>query len=377
MGQDMGEELSKQLGSIAKMSDHELVYELGKLAGPLLLNTLIAIIAPEIVAGLKGTRVAKRLMALLESLGDKLKFLDKWRPRRRHAVPHLPTHVPGRTAATVEKEAGRIEHAAQEVKALEAADAATGKAAEDAVKFVEQHPDRIVPDAQGYLEAPVEGGHKIVQVPAGPTGIDCEYWSPPPHIRVPCPPRMRETVEEFKKRGGVIQGEGTKLDPEDMPKSPSHVTSVSEPGLPEGYEDMPHGERRTSKQAGVGLEEDHHIASRYIEKNRAIFEKAGLSIDHDLNLIKDFPDHGQLRGWYDWKNRKYTFKMKGHHKEYNRWVTTLLEEATPAGLTPDQYLDRITRLTQSLNAVVQKYPEVLSHGPDILPLLEHLKVTWR
>jgi hypothetical protein len=124
---------------------------------------------------------------------------------------------------------------------------------------------------------------------------------------------------------------------------------------------------RTRKQAGVSLEEDHHIATRYLEKNRKIFEAAGTHVDADLNLIKEFPEHGQLRGWYDWKNRSYKYSMKGHHPEYNRWVTKTLTDATPAGLAPDQALNRILQVNQKLENIIRQYPEVLSHGPDILP----------
>jgi hypothetical protein len=126
---------------------------------------------------------------------------------------------------------------------------------------------------------------------------------------------------------------------------------------------------RTRKQAGVSLEEDHHIATRYLEKNKAIFESAGTHIDADLNIIKEFPEHGQLRGWYDWKNRSYKFHMKGHHPEYNKWVTKTLTDAVPPGLPPDQALNRIVQANQRLEAIITQYPEVLSHGPDILPPL--------
>lgn len=128
---------------------------------------------------------------------------------------------------------------------------------------------------------------------------------------------------------------------------------------------------RTRKQAGVSLEEDHHIATRYRKANRTIFEKVGFHVDDDLNLIKEFPEHGQLRGWYDWKNRSYKFNMKGHHPEYNSWVTKTLTNAIPPGLAPDQALNRILQVTQRLGTIIKKHPEVLSHGPDILPL--HLR----
>ncbi|VTU28760.1 eCIS core domain-containing protein [Variovorax sp. RA8] len=124
---------------------------------------------------------------------------------------------------------------------------------------------------------------------------------------------------------------------------------------------------RTRKQAGVSLEEDHHIATRYLSKNKALFESAGTHVDADLNLIKEFPEHGQLRGWYDWKGRSYRFNMRGHHPEYNRWVTETLGNAVPPGLSPDVALSRIMNMNARLEAIIRAHPEVLSHGPDILP----------
>ncbi len=124
---------------------------------------------------------------------------------------------------------------------------------------------------------------------------------------------------------------------------------------------------RSRKQAGVSLEEDHHIATRYLEKNKALFKSAGTHVDADLNLIKDFPEHGQLRGWYDWEGRSYKFHMKGHHPDYNRWVTDTLTRAVPPGLPPDVALSRIMNMNARLETIIRQHPEVLSHGPGILP----------
>jgi hypothetical protein len=188
---------------------------------------------------------------------------------------------------------------------------------------------------------------------------------------------MQETIEQFKARGGVVQGEGQKIDPKRVPKSKSQVTAVGEPVLPEGFEDMPHGEIRTRRQAGVSLQEKHHIATRCNKRNRAIFEKLGLSIDDELNLIRDFGEHGYLRGSYDWDKGGYKrFIMKGHHKKYNAWVTRLLTEATPPGLAPDEALSRVTKVLQTLKTLVKKHPDVLALGPEISPVLEHLTFTW-
>lgn len=175
MGQDMGEQLSAQLASIAKKSDYEFVYKLGELAGPLLLNTILAIVAPEVVAGLKGTRVAKRLLALLESLGDKIKFLDKWRAKgRSHPSRHLPSHKPD--APGPGKATTRVEF-----------DTA-------AMKYIEENPPKVIinKDKPGQRRAPVGKDHEIVEKSL-PSGIVCEFHSNGGR-RVPCPRGMGQAM---------------------------------------------------------------------------------------------------------------------------------------------------------------------------------------
>jgi hypothetical protein len=249
------------------------------------------------------------------------------------------------------------------------------KRAYDAVEFVEKHPS--IKGKPGHRVADAGGGHHITETVDKnvATGIACDYESPKPHIRVPCPRGMgtKETVEEFEKRGGRV----TQVEPQKTPKSEAQVTGVRESPPPEGFEDLPDLARKTRQQARVNLAEDHHIASRYIKANRKIFDRLGLSIDDELNLITNFEEHGQLRGWYDWKKGGYAeFKMKGHHREYNQWVTKLLKDATPKGLAPDESLRRVTKVLEELKVLIRAHPEVLSHGPGISPLLQHLKFTW-
>lgn len=187
------------------------------------------------------------------------------------------------------------------------------------------------------------------------------------HPGVPSPPKMgsrKETLEEFKARGGKVQ----EVKPGPVPKTTeAEKVAVGHPAPPAGYEDMPDYRPQTRKQAGVSLAEDHHIASKYRKENKAIFERLGMSIDDDLNLIVDFEEHGQLRGWYDWDERGYKkFYMKGHHPEYNAWVTKQLQEASPKGLAPDEALKRVQNVLQQLKKTVRENPELLSHGPRIL-----------
>jgi hypothetical protein len=347
MGQDLGEETSKEIGALARLSDRELAFELGKLAGPLLLNVMISLIAPEVIAFLKGTRVGKRLLGLLEHLSSELEFLKKWKRGEKMAATALKDEaVVGRAADTV---------------------------AEDLGEFLEKHPPTKIEGPAGGRHAELgqhaelHGGHEVVEVhdPEAPGGISCEIHSPRPHLKVRCPPGMgAKSVEEFEKGGGKVQ----KLDPGPVPKvTESEVTAVKDAPLPPGYEDMEVHERQTRKQANYGLAEDHHIATKYLKQNRALFKKLGISIDDDLNLIKHFPEHAQLRGWYDWDHGKYSFRMRGHHREYNAWVTKLLKDALEGPeLKPDQALERVTKVLERLGEVIRENPEVLSHGPSAL-----------
>jgi hypothetical protein len=236
-----------------------------------------------------------------------------------------------------------------------------GPALEEAAAKAVSEADKHVPAPPPPVEKPAP--HQPAAQHKPPT----EHKLPEP---TPAPASMgtrRETVEEFRKRGGEVR----KLDPGPVPEvTGAEVTAVKDAPLPPGYEDLEVHERQTRKQANVGLAEDHHIATKYLRENRDLFKKLGISIDSDLNLIKEFPEHAQLRGWYDWKNRKYDFKMRGHHPEYNAWVTKLLKEAEGPGLKPDDALKRVTKVLERLGEVIRNNPEVLSHGPKILKNLK-------
>jgi hypothetical protein len=184
----------------------------------------------------------------------------------------------------------------------------------------------------------------------------------------------KETLEEFKARGGKVQ----QVKPGPVPKTTeAEKISVPEPKPPARFEDMPDFDPKTAKQAGVGLAEDHHIATKYRKENEAIFKRLKMSIDDDLNMIVDFEEHGQLRGWYDWNERGYkAFHMKGHHREYNSWVTKLLRDASPKGITPDKALKRVEKVLQELKKLVRENPELLSHGPGISPKFKNLKIPF-
>ena len=83
LGADIGGELSAEMVSMASMSDPELAFEIGKKVGPLVLYTALSLVAPHVVASLKGVRVLKRFLAFLEKIRGKLPWLDKWSKRNR------------------------------------------------------------------------------------------------------------------------------------------------------------------------------------------------------------------------------------------------------------------------------------------------------
>jgi hypothetical protein len=205
MGQDLGSGTSKDIGKLATLEDRELAWELGKLAGPLLLNIMISLVAPEAVAFLRGTRIGKRLLGLLEAMKGELKFLDKWRRASKGAAALLK----------------------DEARAAEVTEIAAG----DAARFLEEHPPVKIEGAPGERYANLGEGHEVAEVPDAsvPGGIGCELHSPRPYPKVPCPKGMggkRETVAEFEQRGGQITKGDTAAAP---PSDPVHV---NEPPLP-------------------------------------------------------------------------------------------------------------------------------------------------
>jgi hypothetical protein len=236
-----------------------------------------------------------------------------------------------------------------------------------ATTWVKENP-KVITGEPGHRRASVGGGHEIVEVPDPklPSGIGCELHSPPPHVKVPCPNGMgsksKETIEQFKQRGGEVKIQK----PGEMPKkSPSEVVAVSEPKPPEGFEDL-NVPSRTEKQAGVRVAEDHHVATRYRQENKKLFEKIGFDIDDDFNLIKDFKDHGELRGWEEWDSTKkvYVHQQRGHHPEYNNWVTDKVKSSIK-GLRGTARRAAFKSAVEEIASIVEKYPEVLAYGPKI------------
>jgi hypothetical protein len=197
-------------------------------------------------------------------------------------------------------------------------------------KYLEEHPPGKVEGSQPGQRHAHAGDHDVVEV-MEEGHIHCELHSTPPHILVDCPEGM----------GDLDMGE---------------------------HEDRSDVEPRTDRQAGVGPGEGHHIATVYGNfgrRNRAVFRRAGKSMDNEINMIENFMEHRELRGWYKKAGNKYTYVMKGHHDEYHEWVTNLLEAHIPKGITEHEAADRLETVLNYLSAVIEDHPDVLQYGTDV------------
>ena len=159
MGEDFGEQLGKQIGSLLKQGDPGLAYGLGELAGPLLLNTLLSLIAPELIEVLAETGICRQLLRVLKDLKGELKFLDKWRK------------TPKSGAGTLERDVAKIERAEEAIV--------------DAEKYLKDNPPGKVDGVPGKRHAHA-GKHELREVKEN-GHIHCRLYSPPPGILVDCP----------------------------------------------------------------------------------------------------------------------------------------------------------------------------------------------
>ncbi len=83
----MGAAKSKEIGEWAAEGRLKLAYKLGEMAGPFLLNTIIAIVAPEVAALLEGTFIGRKPLALFKDIGEGLDVVTKWK-KEIAAVEH-------------------------------------------------------------------------------------------------------------------------------------------------------------------------------------------------------------------------------------------------------------------------------------------------
>ena len=349
MGEDIGEALNKEIAALAPLGNFEFAYELGKIAGPMLLNTLVAFIAPEIMIGLRGTRIGKRLLVFLEKMGGKLSFLNKWRKQSKRA------------AVAVEKDTVAAEMGERAIA--------------DADRFLEEHPPGKIDGVVGERHAPLtEGGEGHVvreEFDAdAPGSIGCVIESKPRKLRRGCPEGMgaraatEAELEKFKAEHKVEVQKGPVPD-----VTGSEKMSVPEAPPPQVVlEDLPHSKSRDPKQVGIEPGEAHHIATIYRDfgkRNKVVFERAGLNINREENLIKEFMEHAQSRGWYKKQGKKFIYK-RGHHEAYHEFVTKYLERHIPEGLPLDQAALELTRVLEELSGIIQAHPDVLQYGTEAL-----------
>src|SRR5262245_6990875 len=255
--------------------------------------------------------------------------------------------------------------------------------------WVDSHPEVVTvvetpPPPRRHAKIGDNGKHEIVERPGG----GCERQSDEVPIPVPCPLAFveRPTLGFASPEGEVLPSQRANplVDPDvgSPIDEPEFDARVDEPELDKFFDDpeseTPRSKRpkdrsgkwdtteRTRREAGVSLAERHHIATKYRDENIELLESVGLTIDDDLNLTV-LEEHGQMRGWYDWENGSYNFKMKGHHEAYNEWVTDQLNKAVELGTTPSESLDQVVRVLRKLKLIISDYPEVLQYGPNILP----------
>jgi hypothetical protein len=404
MGHAFGIEFGQKIVDMSQMGLIRFTYNLGKMVGPAILFAVLTLLGVPEAAG------AAMSARILEILGPVAKRF----PRLAKLVGKLT-----RKAERVEKAEAAIGGAEGKVAHAAEKDAAKAKqlaaaAAEDAPlapprKGKGGHEVHVEHDGPHVCSPPpcplLEVAYKVelktrpalqqrlkeikdlrATNPAEATRLSAELQGELETLRVNriATTKHVETVEEFEKAGGKVKGRDDQGKPKPAPtpkNAPKDVTAApkADPGMPAGYEDMPHSGSRTAKQTG-DVAEDHHLASKYVQENRDIFKKAGMSINSDLNFKKGFRDHGELRGWYDWSDKKFNFKydykMKGHHPDYNKWVTDMLREATPAGIRPEEAVKRIARVLEKVDAILEEHPEVLSHGPQILKEKAKLSFDW-
>jgi hypothetical protein len=205
------------------------------------------------------------------------------------------------------------------------------------------HPSNV-PKKAAVVEAPPV---KPAELPKAPTGSAAEARSME---------RGEGILTEFSERQ---QGARPEVLADQLRKSPPSVSR---------------------HQANVGLAEDHHIASVY-QANQQYFRQAGLSRNVEENMLREFAEHGQQRGWYRWYEKgkagedikafkrvediKYT--MRGHHPDYNNWVTNTLKRAITADLPQEEARRRLLGITGRIRELLKVHPDILTYGPYYLP----------
>lgn len=77
LGADLGEHFQQYIVDISGQGASTISHEIGRIAGPAVVWTMLAVAAPYVVAPLKGVRILRRLFKWLAVLADKIPFLRK------------------------------------------------------------------------------------------------------------------------------------------------------------------------------------------------------------------------------------------------------------------------------------------------------------
>jgi len=330
-----------------------------------------------------GAVMGTRILEILAPMAKRFPRLAKLAGRLTRTTEKIDAAVvgiEGRAARTVEKDAAKLEKNAAKAKELAAA-------------AVEEKP--LAPPRKG------KGGHEVHVERDGPhvcSDHPCDLLAKMYEVELKRSEVLRDRLkeandlrlknpEESTRLSTALQSDlediraGRKPYPAPAPKG-REITAApkTEPGAPPGYEDMSHPGSRNQKQAGVKVSEDHHLATKYGpfgKRNRAVFKRGGdTGIDYYENILADFEEHGTLRGWDEKVGNKLRHHEKGHHPEYNEWVTSALEENVPEGLNRAEAGRRISIILNRIRWIVAKHPDVLAHGPKVLGDLAKLEFVW-
>ena len=103
LGGDMGEHLATIVHQASRRGLDALAYRLGEIAGPSVLRALLSVLLPSVGTAIAGSRIFKRLIALLRSIRHRLPFrrrhhhhdeVDLPEPRQLHSGEHEPAAPP-------------------------------------------------------------------------------------------------------------------------------------------------------------------------------------------------------------------------------------------------------------------------------------------
>jgi hypothetical protein len=354
IGSDLGEEFNKQLAEMADEGQFAIAYDLGKLAGPFLLNTLIALVAPEAVAFMKGTRFGKRLMKLMKDLGE-LEVLAKLRRAEKGGAKVE------REIVAVEKEAAAIERRMLEAEKASAKEegivAPAQKAAAKAETVVKDSEKVLAPRRQGG------GGHEVEV-----RGDGIHVCSPPPcpllHVEYASelqahPELLRELEEiaelrrtkpeEASRRSAGLQA---KLEQQRVNAASATAPATSPAGTSPQH--APAGSPQGTGVPGGGLplspaEIKLNALGDDVARAKAALSTSGVERDALLKAGK--------KGTAEYKRAESAYEEA--HRAFKKARNELESHQRELGITPRQLYERLRPKTP--NSGMQKVADM--HGP--------------